>query len=520
MTIKRIYSYEDEAGDTLIVERFDDDTPPGVMVSAHSKHRVVPVSLPQDEARKLAEALDPEKTATAWNTLIAELDAAEKRTEAHRVETRRLTDKIAAMQETATLPDKAPPAPDRGAEDRRKPPHGYEVTGFDEHVSGPVTRRRWLAKARMPNRPMERDEATAHCWAHHDSLTAPAEARALAAEERAAHHVGAARAAVEQAEARVRDLENMLAAERRKHEYDMREAWAAQAQALDDRDDAQREVEAAAGMEARAREAERRDEWARGMLQNWQEWAEETTRHMPEDWQGGSWSDNARRKITGAIEAARQAGREAERASVVEWLRFAEHDGQDEHADNFADDIEAGEHAVAPAPKSPPLTDAELREWGHEAAPEPPAVVHAPVVVGYRPRPKPGADGPSHAQVSPDGVDAGSSPSAPIEWVLEEGMDGGDVWTAEHGGWRLVVQGGLVEDTDPSWEWEVTREDGPASETVRGIVSLSMDEDDEGWEAAANEVVALAKSRAGVVALALVARPEATAATSPRARLR
>lgn len=253
MTIKRIYSYEDEAGDTLIVERFDDDTPPGVMVSAHSKHRVVPVSLPQDEARKLAEALDPEKTATAWNTLIAELDAAEKRVEAHRVEIGRLTTKVAALQEPPRgvwyvepaqrfevgrrverwkawtpsrevvvetraeaeamaerwngtpaymTPEHAPPAPDRGADRSQPPPIAREIWGAFEAWS----------RAAAP--PVE-EEACAEIWALLDSLDSLAERD----REQAAGY-----------EARLREAASFLG-----------EARAATAKALDERDDAERE---------------------------------------------------------------------------------------------------------------------------------------------------------------------------------------------------------------------------------------------------------------------------------------
>lgn len=82
------------------------------------------------------------------------------------------------------------PAPDRGSEDRSKPPHGEHET-----LEG----------------------AIAACWIHHDSITAPAEARALAAEQardeelqarrEADHRAFSAEEAREQAEARAREAE-------------------------------------------------------------------------------------------------------------------------------------------------------------------------------------------------------------------------------------------------------------------------------------------------------------------------
>ena len=131
-------------------------------------------------------------------------------------------------------PDNAPPAPDRGADDRSEPPPGWRR---HEHVfeDGSVD------TTTMVERPRAVVSLTS-AWAECDSITAPAEARARgleadvaalmeqgrrmageqlrlaaacdaaearakAAEERAAHHVGAARAAVEQAEARAREAE-------------------------------------------------------------------------------------------------------------------------------------------------------------------------------------------------------------------------------------------------------------------------------------------------------------------------
>lgn len=96
--------------------------------------------------------------------------------------------------------------------------------------------------------------------------------------------------------------------------------------------------------------------------------------------------------------------------------------------------------------------------------------------------------------------------AAAIVWESEEGMDGGDVWTAEHQGWSLVVQGGLMDDAAPSWEWEAER-DEPTRESVRGAVSVDADPEDDGWEAAANEAIATAKARAETVVRALGGQP-------------
>lgn len=89
-----------------------------------------------------------------------------------------------------------------------------------------------------------------------------------------------------------------------------------------------------------------------------------------------------------------------------------------------------------------------------------------------------------------------------IVWEREEGMDGGDVWTAEHEGWRLTVQGGLMDDAYPTWEWEA-EQDGPPGEVVRGEVSVDADPDGDEWEAVALGVVARAKARAQAVVRAL-----------------
>jgi 5'-deoxynucleotidase YfbR-like HD superfamily hydrolase len=182
-----------------------------------------------------------------------------------------------APPETPTSPDPLDATPVEPREDRSEPPL------WAKHGDVEALRDLWDA---APGSEAHRAAVRA-AWALDDEATAPARERAqhwqdlaerihttngqlLAEREKlvdsAERAVGEARrwkaiagrrkAERDEARGRAEAAERALAEERARHGRDLKEAWAVQSKALDERDDAQREVECAEGMEARALAAE------------------------------------------------------------------------------------------------------------------------------------------------------------------------------------------------------------------------------------------------------------------------